>query len=137
MGVGWQEIALVVVVALVVVGPERLPHVAYQIGKAVRTMQQYARAVRSEFSDELGYIEEQYKTVKGEMTQAQQALRAEQQKFTAEMRNVTSEVQQQVSQVTQAVSPSNVVNIHDGSPVTSPPPAPAPEPPPVRAPLVF
>jgi sec-independent protein translocase protein TatB len=146
MGVGWQEIALVLVVALVVVGPERLPNVAYQVGKAVRTMQQYARAVRSEFSEELGYIEEQYKTVKGEMTSASLALREEQQKFANEMRNVTSEVQAQVASV------SNVVNIHDGSPVmpaqsvyTPPvvqvaPPAPqaaAPEPPPARVPLVF
>lgn len=93
LGVGWQEIALIMVVALVVVGPERLPGVAYQVGKAVRTMQSYARAVRSEFSEEIGFIEEQYKTVKGEVTEASAALRQEQQKFATEMRNVTGDVQ--------------------------------------------
>ena len=110
LGVGWQEIVLIMVVALVVVGPERLPGVAYQVGKAVRTMQSYARAVRSEFSEEIGYIEEQYKTVKGEMSQATDALRIEQQKFASEMRSVTSDVQGQVQ---------NVVNIRDGSPVAA------------------
>ncbi len=119
LGVGWQEIALIMVVALVVVGPERLPNVAYQIGKAVRTMQSYARAVRSEFSEEIGYIEEQYKTVKGEMSEASQALRVEQQKFASEMRSVTAEVQSQVQDVTH-LAHANVVNI-DGSPVNQSP----------------
>ena len=41
-------------------------------------MQSYARAVRSEFSEEIGYLEEQYKTVKGELTDASQALHGEQ-----------------------------------------------------------
>ena len=106
LGVGWQEIALIMVVALVVVGPERLPGVAYQVGKAVRTMQSYARAVRSEFSEEIGFIEEQYKTVKGEVTEASAALRQEQQKFATEMRNVTQDFQGSVQ---------NVVSIGSGS----------------------
>ena len=121
LGVGWQEIALVVIVALVVVGPERLPNVAYQVGKAVRTMQSYARAVRSEFSEEIGYLEEQYKTVKGEVSSASEAIRQEQQKFATEMRSVTGEVQSQVHGIGDSLSVSNVVNIHDGSRVASPP----------------
>jgi len=67
LGVGYQELLLVLILMLVVVGPERLPAMAYQIGKAVRTLQQYARAVRDEFSDEIGYVEEQYKTLRGEV----------------------------------------------------------------------
>ena len=63
LGVGYQELLLILVLLLVVVGPERLPAMAYQIGRAVRTLQQYARAVRNEFSDEFDYLEEQYRTV--------------------------------------------------------------------------
>ena len=89
LGIGYQEMLLVLVLMLVVVGPERLPTVAYQIGRAVRTLQQYARAVRDEFSDEIGYVEEQYKTIKGEVDTARTTLREEELKLNAEMRDAT------------------------------------------------
>lgn len=89
LGIGYQELLLVLVLLLVVVGPERLPTVAYQLGWAVRTLQQYARAVRDEFSDEIGYVEEQYKVIKGEVDTARATLREEEAKMTAEMREAT------------------------------------------------
>lgn len=76
LGVGYQELLLIMVLLLVVVGPERLPGVAYQIGRVVRQAQRYARAVRDEFSDEISYLEEQYKTVKGEVDTAREGMRA-------------------------------------------------------------
>ncbi len=88
LGVGYQELLLVLGLLLVVVGPERLPTVAYQIGRAVRQMQRYARAVRDEFSDEIGYIEEQYRTVKGEVDTTRESLRQQQERFNAELREV-------------------------------------------------
>src|SRR3972149_4107340 len=90
LGIGYQEIVLVLLLMLVVVGPERLPAVAYQIGRAVRTLQQYARAVRDEFGDEIGHIEEQYKTVKGEIDTTRTTLRQEQAKFETELRDSTT-----------------------------------------------
>lgn len=89
LGIGYQELLLVLVLLLVVVGPERLPAVAYQLGRAVRTLQQYARAVRDEFSDEIGYVEEQYKVIKGEVETTRATLREEEAKMTAEMREAT------------------------------------------------
>ena len=90
LGVGYQEIFLVLVLLLIFVGPERLPAMAYQIGRAVRTLQQYARAVRNEFSDEFEYIEEQYKTVKGQVDDTRQTLRAEDRKLQAELKSSTA-----------------------------------------------
>lgn len=120
LGVGWQEIAVVMFLMLVFVGPERMPRVAYQIGRAVRTMQQYARAVRDEFSEEIAYVEEQYKTVKGEVEGARTELRDQQQKFNAEMRDVTAPLQELpalASEVNESVS--NVVNIADRQPMAA------------------
>lgn len=90
LGVGYQELLLILVLMLVVVGPERLPAMAYQIGRAVRTLQSYARAVRDEFSGEIEYLEEQYKTVKGEVDSARVSLRDQQREFEAEMRQSTA-----------------------------------------------
>ena len=94
LGIGWQELVLVMVLLLVVVGPERLPGVAYQIGRAVRTMQQYARAVRDEFSDEIGYVEDQYKVLKGEVDLARSTLQAEEAKLSAQINQASTELTQ-------------------------------------------
>ncbi len=88
LGVGYQELIVVLVLMLIFVGPERMPVVAYQVGRAVRTMQKYARAVRDEFSDEIAYVEEQVKTVRGEVDATRTAIRDEQQKFNAELAEI-------------------------------------------------
>ena len=92
LGIGYQELILVFVLLLVVVGPERLPTMAYQIGKSVRTMQKYARAVRDEFKDEFDYVEEQVKTVRGELDTAKVAMKEQQQAFNSEMRAMNDEL---------------------------------------------
>ncbi len=92
LGIGYQELLLVLGLLLVVVGPERLPGMAYQLGRAVRTMQGYARAVRDEFKDEIDYLDEQYKTVKGQVDEAQHEMRVEQQKLNSELREVSASV---------------------------------------------
>lgn len=96
LGVGYQELLLVLVLMLVVVGPERLPQVAYQIGRAVRQMQRYARTVRDEFSDEFGFIEEQYKVVRGEVDVARTEFRRQQQELNAEVNVATKEIESAV-----------------------------------------
>lgn len=75
LGVGYQEILVILVLMLVVVGPERLPKVAFQLGRAVRTMQGYARVVRDEFSDEMKYFEKEVSSIKGEMESTRSTLR--------------------------------------------------------------
>lgn len=90
LGIGYQELLLVLVLMLVFVGPERLPNMAYQIGRAVRTLQQYARQVRDEFGDEITYLEEQVRTVKGEVDSAAAEFRQQSNKFNAELREATA-----------------------------------------------
>lgn len=96
LGVGYQELLLVLVLMLVIVGPERLPQVAYQIGRAVRQMQRYARTVRDEFGDEFGAIQEQYDAVRGEMSTARTEFRRQQQEFAGEVQDATKSIEQAV-----------------------------------------
>lgn len=113
LGVGYQELLLVLVLLLVVVGPERMPQMAYQIGRAVREMQKYARAVRDEFRDEMDYIQEQYDTVKGEVDDARRSLREETQKFDSEMRSISSEVDNAIPD--EIKNPNKVIPISSGA----------------------
>jgi len=126
LGIGYQELLLVLVLLLVVVGPERLPTMAYQIGRAVRTMQGYARAVRDEFKDEIDYLDEQYKTVKGQVDEAQKTLRTENAKLTTELRNVSSEMESTAALATA-----------EPLPALSAPPAESAEDAPKPPPMVF
>ncbi len=115
LGIGYQEVLLILVLMLVFVGPERLPGMAYQIGKAVRTLQQYARQVREEFSDEFGYIEEQYRVVKGEVDSTRESLRAAQARMSAELRDVSQPIRLAPTgtDAPGSAGQSNVVNFSD------------------------
>lgn len=130
LGVGWQEVLVIGVLAFFVLGPERLPVVAYQLGKAVRTLQGYARAVRDEFGEELTYVEEQYKTVRGDFDDARKEIRAQQRVIEDEWRTQQREIESVTNEAKTAVEGAGkVVSITDRSPVTAPAaalPAPAP-----------
>lgn len=50
---GWEGIVLLLVV-LLVVGPEKLPEIAGQLGRATRTARDLLRQAKSSLKDELG-----------------------------------------------------------------------------------
>ena len=51
--VGFQEIVLIGVIALLVIGPERLPSVARSVGLWVGKMQRFVAGVKSDIASEL------------------------------------------------------------------------------------
>jgi len=53
-GLGWGEIAVVLLIALIVVGPERLPGVAEQAGKNLRKLRVWLKAMTDDVKAELG-----------------------------------------------------------------------------------
>src|SRR3954467_935345 len=53
-GVGLPEVAVILVVAVVVFGPDRLPAYARQAGRIVRQLRTFAQAAQQDLRDELG-----------------------------------------------------------------------------------
>jgi sec-independent protein translocase protein TatB len=53
-GVGLPEFAVIILVAVLVFGPDRLPDLAKQAGQMVRKVRQFADAARDELREELG-----------------------------------------------------------------------------------
>ncbi|MBO0830184.1 MAG: twin-arginine translocase TatA/TatE family subunit [Streptosporangiales bacterium] len=51
--VGWGEILVILVVAVVVFGPDKLPKLASDLAKGIRMVRGWAQRARSEFEDEL------------------------------------------------------------------------------------
>jgi sec-independent protein translocase protein TatB len=66
MGVGPAEIIVILVVALVVVGPERLPRLAADIARTIRELRKYTSSITSEFTEVIRDFE---KDTEGERSQ--------------------------------------------------------------------
>jgi len=52
--VGWPELAVILLLALFVFGPERLPGLAADAGKALRSMRRYLKGMTEDLKSELG-----------------------------------------------------------------------------------
>ncbi len=53
-GLGWPEILALVVIALLVFGPDKLPQAASQAGKTLRQLRQMANNARADLESNLG-----------------------------------------------------------------------------------
>jgi len=101
LGVGYQELLLVFALLVIVVGPKRMPEMAYHLGRAVKTLQGYARVVRDEFSEEFGYLNEEMEALKSDVGEVQGSMREVEEDFKA----VQSEVAQAGNEARDATAP--------------------------------
>ena len=53
-GIGLPELLVIIVVAVIVFGPDRLPEFARQAGRLVRQIRQFTNAARDDIRNELG-----------------------------------------------------------------------------------
>lgn len=61
-GIGLPEMALIMVIALLVFGPKKLPEIGRSMGKAIRGFQDASREFETEFKREAEHIEQVVKT---------------------------------------------------------------------------
>ncbi|MFN5516050.1 MAG: TatA/E family twin arginine-targeting protein translocase [Cyanobacteriota bacterium] len=60
-GIGLPEMGLILVIALLVFGPKKLPEIGRSLGKALRGFQEASREFESEFKREAQTLEESVK----------------------------------------------------------------------------
>jgi len=109
--IGFSELMVIAVVALIVIGPERLPKVARTLGHLFGRMQRYVNDVKADISREMELEE-----LKKLQTSMQEAARSFEQSVTSEVRSAETELQKiaQEANPTPAPPPSAVLD-------TSPP----------------
>jgi sec-independent protein translocase protein TatA len=61
-GIGLPEMGLIMVVALLIFGPKKLPEIGRSMGKAIRGFQEASNEFQSEFKREAEQIEQAVKT---------------------------------------------------------------------------
>ncbi len=59
LGIGLPELLLILILTVVVVGPERMPEVAAQLARWIRQAQAYANYVRQDFTQVIGDLEKE------------------------------------------------------------------------------
>ena len=94
-GVGFSELVVILVVALVVIGPERLPKVARTFGHLLGRLQRYINGVKAEISREVAA--EEFRQLQQKINQ--EVLSAEQ-----ATNKIAQGLDQQVQQINSAVA---------------------------------
>jgi sec-independent protein translocase protein TatB len=98
--IGLSEILIVAIVALVVLGPERLPKAARLAGFWVRKARAQWYTVKAELESEMA-DEELRSSLKESMTDLQQTLNAHQEDLRNEMQSVDAEIRETMRDVKQ------------------------------------
>lgn len=99
-GMGPLEILVILVVALIVFGPDKLPQVAMQVGRAVRDFRRWTADLTSEF-----------RSVTQEFSSEFEELRSATQELQSELRGVQSDLANEMRMV------SGALQLHEGQPV--------------------
>ena len=60
-GIGLPEMALIMIVALLVFGPKKLPEIGHSLGKTLRSFQDASKEFENEFKREAQQVEESVK----------------------------------------------------------------------------
>jgi sec-independent protein translocase protein TatB len=97
--IGFSEILMVAVVALVVIGPERLPGVARNVGRYAGRLQRYVQDIKRDFNREVEF--EEIKRLQHEMETTVQSM---QESMRAVETTLQQETQKHQSDLTAALS---------------------------------
>jgi sec-independent protein translocase protein TatB len=120
--IGFSEIMVIAVVALIVIGPERLPKVARTLGHLFGRMQRYVNDVKADISREME-LEELRKL----QTSMQDAARSFEQSVKSEVNAAETELQK-IAQEANPSSPEPLTRTSHASSVEIPPQSTAPAP---------
>ena len=101
--IGFSELMIIAVVALIVIGPERLPKVARTLGHLFGRMQRYVNDVKADISREMELDE-----LKKLQASMQDAARSFEQSVTREVNTAESELQKIAQQANPTLPPPDV-----------------------------
>lgn len=88
LGIGFPELLMILLVALLVVGPQRLPTVAAQLARFIREFRTYTANMTREVTEALEELEREAATAKDELTAAKEEWR----EVGQGLRSTTSEI---------------------------------------------
>jgi Tat protein translocase TatB subunit len=91
IGVGPMELMLIVVIAVIVLGPERFPQAAVQLARAIKFLRGYANSATSELREEFNELTKEYESLRAEMDEMRGSVMQDVTRVRDEMGNVVTE----------------------------------------------
>ncbi|MDE2933009.1 MAG: twin-arginine translocase TatA/TatE family subunit [Chloroflexota bacterium] len=122
LGIGLEEILLIVALIVIVVGPRRLPEMAYYLGRGLKKLQRYARLVRDEFSEEFAYLNEEMEAVRADVQEMRTMVRDVQDELTevrGEVEEVTSEAAEELGVVRTSIEEAATTKTEAAEPASA------------------
>jgi sec-independent protein translocase protein TatB len=113
-GVGPAELVLILIVALIFVGPERLPRMAADIARTIREIRKYTSSFAAEFNDVIKEFEKETESERAEWKEIGEGLSSATQELNAEVASADRAVKEQAS--------GGIAPIPGGSASAPPPP---------------
>jgi sec-independent protein translocase protein TatB len=104
-GMGWQEITVIAVVAIIIFGPDKLPELAGQAGKLLRDFRRMTQDMTGEFEKQTGVsVKELKQNVDKEIAGLKSEMAGTTASVTKEINSVKSSVNKTASSVGKSVS---------------------------------
>jgi Tat protein translocase TatB subunit len=110
LGIGLPELAVILILTLIVVGPKRLPETAAQIARTIRQVRQYSAGVTRELNDAVKELEREYEELKGELKEAREEIRRETLTVSGELTAATEEAERTLRESTAGVQPEEAAD---------------------------
>ncbi|MEX1253366.1 MAG: Sec-independent protein translocase protein TatB [Dehalococcoidia bacterium] len=109
-GVGIPELLLILVIALLVVGPQRLPEMAAQLARFLRAFRAYTSSISRDFNEALEGLEKEYDEMKGEWKEVGEGLDEGARSINEELRGADTDVRDALKDAdTPAAAPTEPV----------------------------
>jgi len=114
LGIGIPELAVILILALIVVGPKRLPETAAQIARTIREVRRYSSTMTRELNSVVKDLEREYEEVRGEVVSANQGLRESAQSVSQELTGAAEDAHKQLTDGMKT-PPASPVRADEGS----------------------
>jgi TatA/E family protein of Tat protein translocase len=116
-GMGGMEIMVIMVVALIIFGPGKLPEIGAQVGKAVRDFRRTTNELTREFNDSTSDIRSTMDEMKGTVAQVEQETKELAQSIPATLEGTAATVRANGASVASSAGPA--ANQPDAAPAPS------------------
>jgi sec-independent protein translocase protein TatB len=101
-GVGAFELALVAIIAVIVLGPERIPGAAVQLARAVKYMRGYANDATADIRREFEELTKEYDEVRKELSDFRRSV-------TNDVESIAGEIDKAVKQGESKIDPGPII----------------------------
>ena len=94
LGIGLPEFLVILIITLIVVGPQRLPQMAAQLARLIREFRRHTANLSSEFTGVLEEFEREYSEVREEWKEVRRGLERDSQAIESQIAGAAKDAQE-------------------------------------------